>query len=280
MRFPNSNGKKWAVGVGAAVVVIVGLAIALVGGGKPAVPLTSTPAAIANDTPTPGAFGSPLGTPGTFYSPLSPLGTPAPGAFDSPLGTPTPTPVVLYSDDFSDTGSGWQEGSFGDSEHRYEEGEYVTLVKRANLATWSSWPKERFTDFTLEVDVRLVERVKAANMGLVFRLQGEDNFYLFLINSYGQYTVGKNVNGEWRDIAGMKWTLSPYIKTMGATNRLKVVCQGTRIALYANGYHLATVDDDSFAEGKVGLIVATDEYSDPVKVAFDNLVVSVAEDIP
>jgi hypothetical protein len=207
---------------------------------------------------------------------------PTPGAFDSPLGTPTPRPIVLYSDDFGDTESGWYEGSFEDKEYRYENGEYVILVKGNDLAVWASWPKERFTDFTLEADVRLVEGPEVAEMGLAFRLPEEGNFYFFFINGYGQYRMGKDVNGEWQGVARMEMGLvtSPHIKTGGATNRLKVICQGPQIALYVNDHHLTTVSDDSFAEGKIGLIAAAIKYPGPVKVAFDNLVVSVAEDTP
>lgn len=255
--------------------VVVGLGIALASRGKPAVPPTSTP----------GVFVSPLGIPmptSTLGAFVSPLGIPTSGAFISPLSTPAPRSAALYSDDFSDPESGWYEGSFGDREYRYEKGEYVILVKKNDLATWAVGPTERFTDFALEADVRLVEGPEIAEMGLVFRLREEGNFYFFRVNGYGQYIVSKNANGEWQEVAGMGVGLvpSPYIKTGGATNRLKVVCQGPQIALYVNDHHLTTVSDDSFSEGKIGLIAAAIKYPGPVKVAFDNLVVSVAEDIP
>ncbi len=273
-------------GIGVIVVVVVGLTIALARRDKSAVLPTSTPGAFDSvlgtpvPTPTLGAFVSPLGipTPGAF---VSPLGIPTPGASISPLATPAPERGVLYSDDFSDPGSGWYEGSFEDKEYRYEEGEYVVLVKGNNLAAWASWPKEKFKNFTLEVDVRLIEGPEVAEMGLVFRLREEGNFYFFRINGYGQYTMSKDVSGEWQRVAGVTGLVtSPHIKTGGATNRLKVVCQGPQIALYVNDYHLTTVSDDSFAEGKIGLIAAAVQYPELVKVAFDNLVVSVAEDIP
>jgi hypothetical protein len=253
--------------------VVVGLGIALASRGKPAAPPTSTP----------GVFVSPLGTPmptSTLGAFVSPLGIPTSGAFISPLSTPAPRSVVLYSDDFSDPESGWYEGSFGDREYRYEKGEYVMLVKKNDLAAWVVGPQERFTDFTLEADVRLVEGPEIAEMGLVFRLREEGNFYFFRVNGYGQYIVSKNVNGEWQEIAGMGLVTSPHIKTGGATNRLKVVCRGPQIALYVNDHYLTTVSDDSFSEGKIGLIAAAIKYPEPVEVAFDNLVVSVAEDIP
>jgi hypothetical protein len=255
--------------------VVVGLGIALASRGKPAVPPTSTPGVFVSPPGTP----MPTSTPGAF---VSPLGIPTSGAFISPLSTPAPRSAVLYSDDFSDPESGWYEGSFGDREYRYEKGEYVILVKKNDLAAWAAGPTDRFADFSLEADVRLVEGPEIAERGLVFRLREEGNFYFFRINGYGQYIVSKNVNGEWQGIAGMEMGLvpSPYIKTGSATNRLRVVCQGPQIALYVNDHYLTTVSDDSFSDGKIGLVAVTVQYPEPVRVAFDNLVVSMAEDIP
>jgi hypothetical protein len=272
MRCPNCGNRwKWVAGIGAAVVVVVGLIIALASRGELAVPPTSAPGATATDIPMP------TSTLGAF---VSPLGIPTSGAFISPLSTPAPRSAALYSDDFSDPESGWYEGSIGDREYRYEKGEYVILVKKNDLAAWAVGPQERFTDFTLEADVRLVEGPEIAEMGLVFRLREEGEFYFFRVNGYGQYIVSKNVNGEWQEITGMGLVTSPHIKTGGATNRLKVVCRGPQIALYVNDHYLTTVSDDSFSEGKIGLLAAAIKHPEPVKVAFDNLLVSVAEDIP
>jgi hypothetical protein len=197
---------------------------------------------------------------------------------------PTPTPVPpgtpLFSDDFSDPESGWGKSSDEKVERRYEGGEYVILVKKDNWAAWAWGTEEMFADFALEAEVRQVEGPESAKFGLVFRHRDNDNFYYFRISGSGKYQVGKQVNGEWQDIGDMKWTPSSHIKTGGATNHLKVVCQGPQIALYVNGQHLTTVSDDSFAEGEVGLIAETAEGSDPIKAAFDNFVVSVAEAIP
>jgi sugar lactone lactonase YvrE len=191
--------------------------------------------------------------------------------------TPAPMPGVLYNDDFSDPESGWPEDSDEISEWHYENNQYFTLVKEGGWSTWAVGTEEAFADFALEADVRQVEGPGNAPFGLIFRHPDGDNFYHFSITGNGQYTVGKLVSDEWQYVGGIGWKSSSHIRTEGATNHLKVVCQGVQIALYVNGHHLSTVSDDSFAEGKVGLIVAAAQGSDPIKVAFDNFVVSGVE---
>jgi hypothetical protein len=99
---------------------------------------------------------------------------------------PTPTPVPpgtpLFSDDFSDPESGWSERSDEEVERRYEDGEYVILVKKDNWATWTWGTEETFADFTLEAEVRQVEGPESARFGLIFRHRDNGNFYYFRIS--------------------------------------------------------------------------------------------------
>lgn len=221
-------------------------------------------------TPTAGALVSPIGSPTAGFT--SPLNPPAPGAFDSPLPVLTPMTQVVYRDDFSDPASGWREGPFGDSEYRYENGEYVILVKKEKLAAWSLWSKQQFTDLTLEADTRLVKGAQKGETGVVFRFKDKDNYYFLLLSGYGQYVLGKNENGKLLPIAIKR---SASFKG-DETNRLKIVCQGTHTYLYVNDHYLDTMEDASFSEGKIGLFAMTEEGSGAVKATFDNLVVSVA----
>ena len=71
----------------------------------------------------------------------------------------------------------------------------------------------------------------------------------------------------WTELQG--WTASAYIKEGYDKNHLKVVVTGPRIEVYANGHHLTTVTDDSFAEGYVGVIVDTDKAG--ADAVFDNI---------
>jgi hypothetical protein len=93
---------------------------------------------------------------------------------------------------------------------------------------------------------------------------------MYGVSQDGAYRLRKQVGGEWSTIVG--WTRSPHINTGADTNRLKVICTGSDIAMYVNDQFLSTVTDDSFDAGTLGVFVGT--FSEPnVKAAFDNLTV-------
>lgn len=225
-------------------------------------PVVSTAEPTATPTPTPAA---------TATAFLQPTAT---SEAIPPVQPTAPHVVLLYSDDFSDPDSGWDSVADDNRETYYENGEYVILVKQEKWAAWTRGTEDTFSDFTLETEARLVEGPESARFGVVFRYKDGDNFYYFYISGEGKYRVGKQQDDEWQSVGDVMWTPSPHIKTGGATNRLKVVCIGSKITLYVNGQHLITVQDDTFDEGRVGLIAETVKGSDPIKVAFDNLVVA------
>lgn len=201
----------------------------------------------------------------------------APGEYTLQLGGVTGRlnvlPHVLFEDDFSDPASGWPTGSLKDREFDYEAGEYYILVKSRNWTAWA-WPPYAgpFEDFTLEVDVRLVSAQGLSGCGLIFCM-GEyaDEFYAFLIGTDGTYVLSVFLDNEWVDLVPVEW--SPSIKTGSDTNHLKVVRQGSQIELYCNGTHLATVTDDSFTQGDVG-VIAANTVKPNARFAFDNFKVS------
>lgn len=177
------------------------------------------------------------------------------------------SPKLVYEDDFSDSSS-WYVESNENHDWFYEDGEYRVLIKSANLASWQVIPSfEVLTDLILEADARLVSGPKDSHYGLGFRVQNTDNFYLFLVSGNGYYYVGKRINDQWAALKS--WTKSAYIETGNSTNHLKVVCKGSKIAVYVNGHHLTTITDKSFNHGRVGVIVDTTEPN--ANFAFDNL---------
>jgi hypothetical protein len=56
-------------------------------------------------------------------------------------------------------------------------------------------------------------------------------------------------------------------------NHIQVVCQGDTLQLAVNGQLLSIIQDDSYAQGQVGVIAAA--YADPgEELFFDNLKVT------
>jgi hypothetical protein len=179
-----------------------------------------------------------------------------------------PTPqLLIYEDDFSNRGSGWGEMSVAHGEFSYEDGEYHILVEDTGYinAAWNSGAGP-FTDFAVEIDARLVSGPDESGYGLTFRVQNNVDFYSFMVTGNGYYHLAKH-NGEW--VTLQAWTGSDFISEGSSTNHLMVVCRGTQIEVYVNGYHLATITDDSFPDGSVGMVAYA---SGPdTLVAFDNI---------
>jgi len=180
---------------------------------------------------------------------------------------------VLYEDDFSDPMSGWPTASVKEGDYDYEDGEYHLLVKQPGFWLWAYTYAGPFSDLVLEVDVRAVSCTGSCVGGLIFRTSedGED-FYGFLVSPDGSYTFGKVIDGVVVEPILIAWEWSPSVKTGKQTNHLKVVCQGEQIELYCNQTHLATITDDSFAEGYVGVYAEAIELE--AEFAFDNIKVS------
>lgn len=173
-----------------------------------------------------------------------------------------------WSDDFSDSDSGWQTESDASAEIGYHEGVMRVLVNVPNRLAWASAGRE-FSDLHLTVEATQIAGPDDNEYGALVRMRDTDHFYCFSISGDGYYRISKYDDGEWELLSG-DWTPSDAIQTGAATNILEVVCQGATMTLLVNGVTLAQVEDGSYPRGDVGLYVGT--FFEPgVEVHFDNL---------
>lgn len=174
-----------------------------------------------------------------------------------------------FSDDFSGDEGEWDTESDGDVSRFYAEKALHIKVLSDYLVAWSDHRDVRVIDFLLEVDTAHVAGPLDNEFGILFRYVDGDNFYEFAISSDGFYGLWKQVGDEWQTI--IRWTRSGMIHTgEGSSNRIGVLAQGKRIVLLVNGKVLAEAEDDTFAQGRVALVVGAFE-EDGVEIAFDNL---------
>jgi hypothetical protein len=179
------------------------------------------------------------------------------------------TGKLLFKDDFNTSNSGWSRQTTEELQRDYSNGEYYIKLNKFNLMYWV-WNTDAgvFNDFILNMDARLVSGVSSNFYGSIFRYRDDDNFYCFMVRCDGNFYIGKRFNGEATDLKD--WTKASSIKKGTETNRLKIVCQGSQIALCVNDQYLVTVKDSSFSNGHVGIIAGAPQ-SPTVHVAFDNL---------
>ncbi len=196
-----------------------------------------------------------------------------------PTATPTPDPIAKlladireadpdFTDDFRRNDGTWGVKSDETSSIFYQRGAYHISVAVTNTVSWGTADLD-VSDFLVEVDAAHVAGALDNEMGVMFRQQDNDNFYVFMISSDGYYRLEKLVDGEWEQI--IKWTASSAINTgEGSRNRFGVLAQGTKFRLFVNDVLIDEAEDDTFASGNIGLAVGSFGEAG-IEIAFDNI---------
>lgn len=172
----------------------------------------------------------------------------------------------LFFDNFEDPTTGWAESEDETSVQGYQGGGYAIRVTAPDLAVWAT-AGVTLDNFTLQVQARQTAGDPANEVGVLFRYVDNSNFYSLDITGEGKFALFKLENQEWSTL--VNWSESPYLNPLGEMNLLQVTCQGNQITVYANDHELASITDDTFARGDVGLFAGT--FDEPLDEAvFDD----------
>ncbi len=272
-----------------------------------ATPTKAVPTNTPTITPTPLATNTPTQTP----VPLTPQGTPLPTATPTkkptatatatptrpPSTSPTPTATAApglrtFTEDFSDTGSGWFSGTGQDCAFSYDKTAgsgtkgnlrdvYTISVLTFNEICMAAAPADAQGDGSYQVDAVSNDPSDGSIYGLMFGLDnpndvgGNSQFYVFWVNPAGQqYALQKFDRGTWTDLSGDAngaFVSSTAILNGGRVNRLKVRRIGSEILLFVNGIALDLIVDNSFPNnGYVGLANWAAFNTPTAKASLDN----------
>lgn len=178
--------------------------------------------------------------------------------------------AVIYQDDFSNTNTGWPMDSFTEGSTGYYNGQYRITVTETDYAIWSVSGNGPFADIRVEADAVMLGGTEENEFGLICRFVDNGNFYAATIASDGYFFIWRRINfGDWELVGMEEGQVSPAIFTGTQSNRIRLDCIGSSIALYANGTLLLEVFDTSLASGDVGVYAGA--FSVPnVDVVFDN----------
>ncbi len=191
---------------------------------------------------------------------------------------------VLFQDDFSGRGGGWDSyAEDPDGMTDYAGSEYRIKVEVDNTDYWSNPQTDDFTDVVIEVDTRRAGGPQENVFGVQCRYQQSGSsddpiykFYFLAIGSDGYATIGK-VDSSTVAAGGDAYTYFDYSENNAAikpneVNRIEARCVGSTLTLSVNGVQLLSVNDSSLTSGGVGLLAGT--YDEPgVDIYFDNFVV-------
>jgi hypothetical protein len=149
-----------------------------------------------------------------------------------------------FFDDFSNPASGWEVGEDAYVAFGYINGEYRIRAKKAGYFYLFESPSCQRENYEVEVDVRW-EGSTGSGHGILFGIAGDfQRYFLYDINTdYRMYRLllRDNNTGEWEVLVSP--TASGAIRGGNATNRLKVITDGTGITLLANGTTLRFIND-------------------------------------
>lgn len=183
-----------------------------------------------------------------------------------------PSPI-LFQDDFSDSGSGWEVGDYGTGSLAYRDGAYAVSSLADEQVMWGL-ANQSFSDHIIDVDATQVSGPSNDNnaYGVMCRVQpnGIDG-YMLRISGDGLCSIHKVMDGNAEAL--VDWTTSEAIRQGNATNHLRVVCDGADLALFVNGELVADATDTSFVEGDIALTATTYE-DESTEVLFDNVLVT------
>lgn len=196
-------------------------------------------------------------------------GQPQPSA--PPTTEPETSPnAILFADDFTDPNSGWPAFQNAQGSYGYLQDGYQIMVNEIDTVLWA---KTNRMDDSVNIFVDATPVIDGAGgfYGLLCRIQDDRNFYYFVIQSNGEYTLGKFKNGEFSPF--FNWMYSDAIKQGTRTNRLQAECADTTLRFFVNDVLLGEVTDADFGSGFSGLIAATLEFQE-FAARFNNFLIT------
>lgn len=181
---------------------------------------------------------------------------------------------ALFEDAFENSGSGWGTDQRDGFDRGYEEEVYFFDLRASNWLAWA-YPGRDFGDVSIEVDARVASGAQDAHYGILCRYQDADSFYYLAVSADGYYAIFRRAEGGMEILTGdgSGMLSSSHIKAGTQVNRVLGVCDGDELSLYVNGQWLATVTDDEYAQGDVGLGAGSGPGGG-ARVVFDNFTVT------
>lgn len=198
---------------------------------------------------------------------FTPVSSPAPTRVLT--GTP-PTGTLVLNEDFSNQATTWCRKTTGPIDVYCQDGELHLVSNGDHRWIGQGW----YRDFIMQVQVRFIGD---AGLGMLeFRATPASNppHYIFSVSPAGYFGLYRAVpipNTDYgNNVTLVEFAESPAIKKGNATNTFRVIAQGSRLTLFANDVQLASVEDGTVPEGRLGLGVGEGAH-----VVFDNLQVWV-----
>lgn len=177
---------------------------------------------------------------------------------------------VLLQDDFSDPNSGWEVANWEEGSVTYENGTYAVSAISEDKTIWGN-ANVYFESTVIQFTTQQVEGPANHNnaYGVICRESEGGLGYFLRISGDGFYSIQLSTeHGSFKPL--VDWTKSEAIHQGNAVNRVRAVCDGPNLALYANDVLLSQIADDTLVSGDIALTATTYE-AEATKVLFDDV---------
>jgi len=205
---------------------------------------TNEPVAPTLESPVPIPSATPPPLPTETTAPPPPDGT-----------VPLPGSSLLFADDFSNPGTGWDQYSDEFGGTKYQDNAYFISVNTASYFYWGN-PYRTFQDVIIDVTTEMLTDEEDNQLGIICRHADVDNWYALVISADGFAAIRKRSQGSELEML-TEWVPSDAIKKGMSTNQLHAECIGNRLALFVNGVLAVEAFDSDITFGDVGLIAGT-----------------------
>lgn len=172
-----------------------------------------------------------------------------------------------WTETFDDAGD-WQLSADAAASVSVADGALRVHVHELGQVAWAAAGRT-YSDFRLTVEATQVSGPDDNEYGVLTRMAGDEQFYVFSISGDGYARIARYDNGSWT-VLGPDWVESDAIHQGAATNVLKVEARGATYIFSVNETQVLQVEDAQLAKGDIGLYAGAFNEADVV-IDFDNL---------
>ncbi len=189
---------------------------------------------------------------------------------------PTAADSRLLSDNFSNTGSGWDTAAGQAGSVEYAGGGLRMTTFKPDYFAGSNPGSVAYENVHVDVLARNLDGNPHTSFGILCDEQpSAGSYYYFAITPDGQYEIGKSVMGQQAvSLTGEgNWSQTELIARNAASYRLGADCATGRLTLYVDGKVIDSVRDSAYIKGEVGLFLLSGQAA-VGDVLYDDFVVT------
>jgi len=183
---------------------------------------------------------------------------------------------ALLKDDFSTSGV-WGTSTDSHSLIEYADGVLWMQAFTNNYFIWSTPQAESYEKVQIEVTAYTRDTSYNTAFGILCHQQTlEDSFYYLVMTPAGEYAIAETslIQSDVFLTNNDQWATFDTYPVKARSYRLGADCGNGKLTLYVDRQQIASVSDDTYTAGNVGLVTWSGEDELFADVSFDNFVVT------